>query len=312
MVRLSSTQQMLTALTRANEIDVQAYTLHGLVFHALETAARRGAHVTVHLEGRPYDDPKGRLANENRRLVGELRGAGIDARLGHPLHAKAISLDGTLYLDDKNWGMDDLVLRDADPCDIPSIPMVKHEALAQEAQLLRDARAGDRIMVESESFGCCNAVYSALDALALSGAAPRLLVCARELSGNDRERRVLSRLAHDGVRVRTCEDSDKLAITGDRAWIGSANATVAFGDADMADWGVCTGDLAVLNAVRRRIETEWAHAKDFRPNSRVDSKESELNQYGKAAVVSDRIEPRIEREKLSVQHRFESHVRQVF
>jgi hypothetical protein len=271
MLRLTSTRQMLTALSHATRIDAEAYTLHGRVLRELEAAARRGAQVCVRLEGRPYDDPKGRLAWENRRAVDELHAAGGDAALGHPLHAKAISADGVLYLDDKNWSMHDLVLCAGDPSDIESIPMVKHEALALEAQLLHDARGGDGIVVESESFGCCNPVYSALETLGRAGAAPRLLVSARDLEGNGRERATLNRLVRDGVRVRVCEDSDKLAIAGDRAWIGSANATVAFGDSDMPDWGVCTRDSAIVNAARARIERQWAGAKEFKPDSRAAS-----------------------------------------
>jgi hypothetical protein len=266
MLNLSSTGQMLAAIAQAREIDAEAYTLHGPVLRALEEAARDGAHVVVRLEGRPYRDPAGNLARENRRLAAQLRSAGADAHLGHPLHAKAIAVDSTLYLDDKNWGMRDLVLRDDDPADSASIPATKHEALAAEAQLLRGARAADGIVVESESFGCCNAVYSALDELGQAGASPRLLVCANELRNNGRERKTLDRLARDGVRVRICKDSDKFAVAGDRAWCGSANATVAFGESDMPDWGVCTRDDAIVNAVRERIEMQWAKAKDFKPD----------------------------------------------
>jgi hypothetical protein len=267
MLNLSSMRHVLASISRAREIDAEAYTLHGRVLHALEEAARNGAHVAVRLEGRPYGDPAGDLARENRRLVAELREAGADAQLGHPLHAKAIAVDSTLYLDDKNWGMRDLVLRDDDPSDIASIPSIKHAALAAEAQLLRGARAGDGIVVESESFGCCNPVYAALDALGRTGAAPRLLVCANELRGNDRERGALQRLARDGVRVRVCNDSEKLAVAADRAWCGSANATVAFGESDMPDWGVNTEDDAIVGAVRARLEAQWAKAKDFKPDA---------------------------------------------
>jgi hypothetical protein len=263
MLNLSSTREMLAAISQAREIDAEAYTLHGPVLRALEEAARDGAHVVVHLEGRPFGDPAGNLARENRRLVTELRKAGATAQLGHPLHAKAIAVDTTLYLDDKNWGMRDLVLRDDDPSDIASIPSIKHAALAAEAQLLRSARAGDGVVVESESFGCCNPVYSALDFLGRAGAAPRLLVCANELRGNGRERKALERLASDGVRVRVCSDSEKLAVAGDRAWCGSANATVAFGESDMPDWGVESEDDAIVAAVGARLEAQWAKAKEF-------------------------------------------------
>ncbi|MGC1381476.1 MAG: hypothetical protein WA814_10710, partial [Candidatus Baltobacteraceae bacterium] len=190
-MQLSSTARVLTALARGERIAAEAYTLHGDVLHAIEAAARRGASVVIRLAGSPYEDPKGRLARENAALVRELRAAGADAALEPGLHAKAIEVDGTLYLDEKNWQSGDLVVSIADPAEAATIPAVKHEALAREAQALRDARRDDGPIVESESFGCCNAVCGARDALARAGARPRWLVAERDLRGNDRERRTL-------------------------------------------------------------------------------------------------------------------------
>ena len=266
MVELSSARELFAAIARAKTIELQAYTLHGQVLRALEAAASRGARVGVELEGSPHDDPRGRLARENRRVVAQLRADGVDARLGDPLHAKSIVADDTLFLDDRNFNASDLVLRDDDPADSASIPMIKHEALAVEAEMLRSARSDDGVIVASESFGCCNSVYSALDALAKSGEAPRLVVCERELRGNARERNLLLTLVRDGVRVRVGRDTEKLALAGDRAWVGSANATVAFDRADLPDWGLCSGDPAIVAAVRDRIESEWSRAKDLRLN----------------------------------------------
>ena len=244
-------------------IAAEAYTLHGPVLLALEDAARRGACVRVRLEGRPFDDPKGRLAAENARLARELRACGAEASLAHPLHAKALDLDGVLYLDEKNWQRDDLVLRESDAAEARAVATIKHEALAREAQLLADSGRNDAV-VESESFGCCNAVYGALTRLARSGASPRLLVAQNELRGNKREAEVLERLVNDGVRVRVCKDSEKLAVAGGGAWLGSANATAAFGDSDLIDWGLCTRDPAIVSAVRTRLEAAWDGAADFK------------------------------------------------
>ena len=267
MLELSSTSEVIARLGRAKEIAVEAYTLPALVVNALECAARRGARVAVKLECKPYDDLKGRLAKENAKLASELRGAGAEATLEHPLHAKEIKVDGTLYLDEKNWRSDDIVVRDDAPHP-GTIPMKKHQALEQEAQLLAHARRRDGAVVESESFGPGNATYSALKALARAGAGPRLLVSERVLSGNERERRILENLMRDGVRVRVCHDSAKLAVAGDWAWLGSANATVTFGEADMPDWGLRTGNSEIVNAVRTRLEAEWKTSKELRPESR--------------------------------------------
>lgn len=265
MVALSSTGMLLAAMARAKEITLEAYTLHGLVLSAAEAAARRGAHVVVRLAGDPRGNRDERLARENERLAAQLRADGIEATLENGLHAKEVRVDGALYLDGKNWHADDLVLRDGETADA-SIATTKSDALALEGRLLRGASAGDRVLVESESFGCCNAVYAALANLGTSGAAPRLLVSEGDLRGNAREQRALERLVSDGVSVRVCKDSEKLAAVGDRAWAGSANATVAFGKWNEIDWGVTNGKRSIVHAVRQRLENQWAAARDFEPH----------------------------------------------
>ncbi len=156
------------------------------------------------------------------------------------------------------------MLREDDATKARAVATIKHEALSREAQLLCDSRRGDDAVVESESFGCCNAVYGALSKLARGGASPRLLVAQRELRGNEREAEVLEKLVNDGVRVRVCKDSEKLAVAGGGAWLGSANATAAFGESDMIDWGLCTNDPAIVSAVRTRLEAAWDGAAEFK------------------------------------------------
>lgn len=261
MVALSSTSQVCRALREARQIDLQAYTVWGPVYGAVRSAARRGAGVTVHLEGRPFNDPH--LAKENRKIAAELRAAGAVVTLGHPLHAKALAVDGTLYLDEKNWRPEDIVLRDDDPADAAKIPMIKHEALAREGELIGGASRADAVIVESESFGAYNIVYSTLERLGRAGAAPRLLVSENDLRANPRERRVIERLVAEGVRVRVCRDSEKLAAAGNGAWLGSANATIAMPATDSTDWGLCTEDSQIVAAVRARLEAQWQSAKPF-------------------------------------------------
>jgi hypothetical protein len=184
--------------------------------------------------------------------------------LGHPFHAKVLAVDGTLYLDEKNWHPGDLVLKVDDPAEVAKIPMIKHEALAREGRLIDGASSADRVIVESESFGCCNKVYSELRQAARAGAAPRLLVSARDLSGNAREREVIEALVRDGVTARICNDSEKLAVAGTAAWLGSANATIAAPDSDSTDWGLDTRNAEIVAAVRARLEADWQTAKPFR------------------------------------------------
>jgi hypothetical protein len=265
MVALSSTRVLLAEMARAKEITIEAYTLHGPVLSAAEAAACRGAHVAVRLAGEPRGNRDERLARENERLAAQLCADGVDATLQNGLHAKEVRVDGALYLDGKNWHADDLVLRDGEAADA-SIATAKSDALGLEGRLLRGASAGDHVIIESESFGCCNAVYAALAKLGTSGAAPRLLVNEHDLRSNAREQHALDRLVSDGVSVRVCRDSEKLCAVGDRAWAGSANATVAFGKWNEIDWGVTTGRRSIVHAVRQRLESQWSAARDFEPN----------------------------------------------
>ncbi len=263
MLQLSSLQNAISSVERGNDVAVAAYTLHGPLLQALEEAARHGAHVVVELESHPYGRAKHGLARENVRLAKELRAAGADARLRPGVHAKTLSVDGALYLDEKNWHSRDVILREDDAAEAAAIPRSKHDALAAEAGMLAHSRSSDGPIVETESFGTGNATYFALQALGQSGAAPRLLVSKDDLRGNARERAVLERLAARGVRVRICADSEKLAVAGDRAWLGSANATYSDGNFAMSDWGVCTANAAIVETVRTRLENEWRNAKEL-------------------------------------------------
>ncbi len=264
MLALTTTDAMIARLTGAENVAVEAYTLRGSIVRALEDAARQGTHVAVELEGCPYHDRSGALRDHNAKVVAELREAGAVASLHNGLHAKAIAVDGALYLDERNWNRDDVVLRDDERAEWASIPSTKATALAQEARLLAHARADDGVIVESESFGTGNAVYAALKSLGCAGAAPRLLVAERDLRGAPRERAALETLARSGVQVRLCADSTKAAVSGGNVWLGSANATYCEGRWNMTDWGVCTGDRAIAGAVRARIEAQWLGAKAFR------------------------------------------------
>jgi hypothetical protein len=290
MIRLSSAVDVIASISHARSVGVLAYTLrHGPVFDALEAAAGRGARVKVCIEGATYGDANGALGLHNRRMVDELRRFGVDARLAHaggadtrepPVHAKALVADDCLYLDDRNWGADDLIVTDDDARAVRAVTeavdgnvrfdasssaftIQKRSALAREAELLRGARIGDNVIVETESFGYDNPVYDALDGLGKRGITPRLLVCGREMKTNEREKAALTRLARDGVAVRVTASTEKFALAGARAWIGSANASPAFGHPDIIDWGACTTDAATVAAARERVEAHWTSAKSF-------------------------------------------------
>lgn len=253
---------------------------------ALETAAARGATVRVLLEGAPFGDPDGTLARHNRAVADELQRCGARVALAHvspgfanapPVHVKAIVAGGRAFFDDRNWCADDMVIADSDRRDVGRVEaaisgttvaegarlaMHKRAALEREAEVLRRAVPGDEVVVESESFGYANPVYSALDALAKKGMRPRLLVTARE-AVNPRERAALTHLSRDGVRVALTSATEKCALAGRRAWVGSANASPVFG-AGMLDWGLRASDRATVDAVGARVEAHWRAAHPFR------------------------------------------------
>lgn len=265
MLALSSVPDLLTALAGARAVEVDAYTLaRGPVVAALEAAAARGARVRVRLQGSPVPGTGDGIARANAALARELAAGGVDAGVtgpgDPPLHTKRVTIDGTLYLDARNFARGDLLLRDDDPGD-PQVAGAKRSAQAIERATLADASPASDAIVESESFGCCNAVWAGLRDLARAGAAPRLLVSARELRGNLRERAVLDDLAQRGVRIRVTQTTDKLAAAGARAWLGSANATAAIATPDESDWGVASGDPAIVAAVRARFERNWSAAR---------------------------------------------------
>ena len=131
------------------------------------------------------------------------------------------------------------------------------------------ARAGAApLAVESESFGC-GAIYNALLHRAEAHQPTRLIVAGREAAerGNRIERAHLARLAALGVEVRTGDPkhgdlNEKLAVAGNVAWAGSANATYARGaNGAQRDWGLITRDASVTAGLRDAFERNWQAAR---------------------------------------------------
>lgn len=286
MMTLSSTAELLSTLDRARDVSLIAYTLPpGRVLDGLTAAAKAGAHVRVRLEGYIYKDD-GDASAANTAAIARLRAAGADAALVHAgahapggmLHCKAALVDGTLFLDDRNWPDDgaDTIIRDDFASDVqivddavtgredrptPFFAVAKREALASEARLLNEAHQDNDVIVESESFGANNRVYTALDKLGREGAHVRLLVSARDMHGNANEQGALKKLSRDGVSVRVVDADEKLAVVnGARGWLGSANATVAFDHPDQLDWGARTDAPSILAHLRATFDARWQNA----------------------------------------------------
>ena len=106
-------------------------------------------------------------------------------------------------------------------------------------------------------------VASALLARAQAGGVVCVVVEARALRGNEREARLLERLAAAGARVRVAnrDGDEKLCVAGARGWVGSANATAAL--PGTVDWGLRTRDRAVVDGLRAAFAREWNSARPF-------------------------------------------------
>lgn len=265
---LSSTAQMLAALGAARRVTFSAYVLgYGPVARALEHAASRGADVTVRLEGR-FPHERDGIGARNRAECRRLRAAGANARLvrtGPPLHLKAAVCDRTVYLDDANWKQSgDSVLRYASPAAravaqailgrpagrCGSLELDKDRALAAEAALIRSARRGDRVEVESEYFNVSR-VSGAIRDAAKRGAICRVLVCHAPQTRIDALRAL-------GVTVRKSASTEKLAVVnGARAWCGSANASSSYAAFDSVDWGARLDEPHIVRALDRRFDRAW-------------------------------------------------------
>ena len=137
-----------------------------------------------------------------------------------------------------------------------AIAVSKAAALAEEADVLTDAPRTQMIRVETESFTSGTAPYVAMKALAKRGVRVELIVSKGDL--NPRELGVLRSLASYGVAIRKTRTAGKLAVTGERAWIGSANAT--WGGRDQVDWGLRVDDPRLREALKKRFDSTWMHA----------------------------------------------------
>jgi phosphatidylserine/phosphatidylglycerophosphate/cardiolipin synthase-like enzyme len=296
MITTASNADVLAAIGRARSVLFSAYVLRpGALLDTLEAAARRGAQVTVRLEGRPYaggDTPAAAdMAADNRSAVERLRKAGGNASMadttdrdGPPLHLKAAVCDGAVYLDDRNWPGDgaDTIVRDDFPDDVAAVRAAvlhrsaplprwfwtnKAGALAAETRLLYGAQRAHYVDVESELFGRDGA-YGALKRLAAAGVRCRLLVSQRDL--NPKSQAAIQELKREGVRVRVGDFDEKMAIVDEeRAWIGSANATL--GARNQIDWGLRTDAPQVVSALEDHFNAHWAAAARFKERTTLSS-----------------------------------------
>jgi len=268
------------AIARARSVTASAYRLPPAMEASLAAAAVRGAAVDVVLASRAAGTYDERLGCENAAAAERLRAAGARVRLAPGVHLKAAVVDDAGFLDDRNFAARgaSIVVRDDDAADVarlreaiaapagaaPAAPpgaalaLTKTAALAGETAAIRYAAPGP-VAVATESFDF-GEIEAALRRRLEGGDAVRLLVDGREAAGR-REALALRAMRRLGAEVRVARSVDKVALTGDAAWCGSANATYAGPDVTpQSDWGVVVRDVAIREALRDRFDAAWAAA----------------------------------------------------
>ena len=135
-MRIAGTEAFFGALRRARSVEVSAYVLRrdSRLARALADAAHGGAAVRVAVDGNPYGDERGGMRRATLEAARGLRAAGatVDVVTDRPLHMKAAVVDGTAYLDDRNWtnGGRDMVVATDDQREVALVrDAIEHAAV---------------------------------------------------------------------------------------------------------------------------------------------------------------------------------------
>jgi phosphatidylserine/phosphatidylglycerophosphate/cardiolipin synthase-like enzyme len=257
-------------IAHAKTITICVFTLspHGKMATMLEDAARRGARVSVTFDSKAFGDAE----TMNSQVETDFQNAGVRVHMSPSfLHLKAAVFDGErIYLSDKNFATrgNELVLADPYPEDrllveraMLGVPgsnehlwLRKADALNAEASIVK---YGDthQVDIQTESFGDGQPVYDAMIDRARAGDRVRLLVYSAEYRKNTREQAVVASLLRIGVQVRVADTNEKLAVNGQRSFVGSANQTR--GLPNQIDFGYYVGDPAATTQIEQHFQENW-------------------------------------------------------
>jgi hypothetical protein len=243
---------------------------------ALVNAAKSGATVVVDLPSDAYVQTLGTVYQEDQQSAANIQAAGgsvlwdagTQSPNNEPLHAKLAIVDGTAYLDGRNWDSTDVILSETgsadltaignalalNPTDSPYLDTIKQDALSVETTFIANA-AGSTIDYMTESFGAGN-VANALIARAQAGATVHVIVLKSDTSASSDT--VLTQLKNAGadVELNPGTGSEKMAIIGSYAWFGSSNSTT--GAAYQIDWGMVTGQSSVISTLQANFNAVLA------------------------------------------------------
>lgn len=255
---LTSLTNLVNHINTARRVELDSFVLRNpLVLYALETAAQRGADVTVRLGDPPQTSE--RAANIAAMKALTDAGAHVTAEPDYgpgALHAKIAIVDDDVYFDDRNFTsrQGETILVEHGAAESSQHASTKRTALDAEARLIREAK-GDDIIVSTESLGP-GPVVDALISRATSGDRVRLMYNSALHDYGRAE--TLERLRSAGVELRGSQENHKIAAVGTAAWIGSANATA--GREETREWGR-TVPADVAAKLRQTLEYCWWAAK---------------------------------------------------
>jgi cell division septation protein DedD len=266
-----------TIVTNGKNIRFSTYLLSptSTLEAALVSAAKGGASVTVDLPSDSYVQSLGDVYQEDQESATNIQNAGgtVNWDAGTqtpamPLHAKLAIIDGTAYLDGRNWDSGDVILSETGSADLTAIgnalaltptdsaylDTIKQDALALETTFIQNAK-GTTVDYMTESFGAGN-VEAALLAKAQAGATVHLIVLKSDTSQS--EDTTLTQLKNAGVDVELNpgSGSEKMTIIGSAAWFGSSNSTT--GSPDQIDWGAVFTSSSVLSTLQANFNSTLA------------------------------------------------------
>jgi hypothetical protein len=268
----------------AKTICFSAYVFTEASFQALDSAARSGANETVLLPLEEQSDDASdamQLAADGAHIVYD------QASSTPPLHAKLAVLDGSAFLDGRNWDTSDVVIGDTyaadftaiesapafDPASSANLDTLKSLALNREANSITDAAPATgvtvRFMTESFSSGASN-VIAALESAAAAGATVEVVVLASDEQDNPSEESLLTTLKSPpynmSVRLNPASGSEKMTLISSQTggWFGSANATSSNAtDDNYIDGGLTVGDPNVLSALQSYYDSVYASSTPY-------------------------------------------------
>jgi hypothetical protein len=271
-------------LATAHTICFSAYVFTDASFEALDQAARAGANETVVLpleEQSSDQSDASQLATDGAHVIYD-QGTSTP-----PLHAKLAIVDGSAYLDGRNWDTTDIVISDTyagdftaienalalAPTSSTNLDTLKSLALAREANSITSAAPASgvtvRFMTESFSSGAGN-VVAALESAAQAGANVEVVVLSSYVQGNSLEESLLTTLKSPpynmSVRLNPASGSEKMTLISSQAtgWFGSSNATSSSESSDnYIDWGLTVSDPSVLSSLQSYYDSVYASSTPY-------------------------------------------------